>query len=361
MRDKCKINNKALEKLRVQINMLPEDLAKKTGISVEKYLEIEKGTDSPTPKQLLDIADVLKRPLIVFFINEKTIESELALPVDHRTNRDEKITPEVYLAIRRAHYVIDTIKELSDLKSNLPRMTDSVTPKVLANQIRTDLEISLKDLKNRTENQVLGYYKDIIENKYDITIFEQPFKASGARAFSIYSDISAIVLNEQDKAHIKIFSLFHELCHLIRREDGLCSIDVSLESKERVEQFCNKFSAEILMPESEFSDIANSLTPMDYDNVCKLSRMFCVSKEAVLIRLKNLEIIEEDIFKLLSDTNKSFGLKKGKGKRIWKNVYLNRNGYRLFNIVTGAYKSKIITYSRALNILNINSKYLSVV
>jgi len=361
MGDKCKINNKALEKLRVQINMLPEELAKKTGISFEKYLEIEKGTDSPTPKQLLDIAEVLRRPLIVFFINEEMIESELALPVDHRKNRDEKITPEVYLAIRRAHYVIDTIKELSNLKSNLPKMADAINSNALAAQIRKDLKITLKDLKNKTENQVLSYYKDIIENKYDITIFEQPFKASGVRAFSVYSDISAIVLNEQDKAHIKIFSLFHELCHLIRREDGLCSIDFSLESRERVEQFCNKFAAEVLMPVNKFSEIAKSLMPMDYGDICRLSKIFCVSKEAILIRLKNLKIIEEDDFKLLSETNKSFGLKKGMGRRIWKNVYLNRNGYRLFNIVIEAYKSKTITYSQTLNILNINSKYLRVV
>ncbi len=359
MRDKFKVNHSMIVKLREQMKMPPEELARRAGISQDTYRQIESGSDNPTSNRIVNIADVLGRPIIVFYLNEKEIETELKLPVDHRMNRDESISPEVYLAIRRAHYVIDTIKELSALKTELPNYDANLNAESLADYVRKDLNISAKDIMKRPENQVLKLYKNTLESKYNISIFEQPFKSSGVRAFSLYSDVSAIVLNEQDGPHVKIFSLFHELCHLIRREDGLCSMEFGIVSKQKEEQYCNRFSAAFLMPEIEIKNTAKHFKPIDYESIIKLSKIFCVSKEALLIRLKQLKVIDDTEFDTLTTTNKSFG-KKGKGgRKNWKSTYLNRNGLQFVNVMNIAYKTNIVSYSRMLSTLKVNSKYFS--
>ena len=63
-------------------------------------------------------------------------------------------------------------------------------------------------------------------------VVEYPLKAEDVRAFSLRSGLSVIVLNESDEPQVKLFSLFHEIAHLLKHGSGICSIDVSEERAE---------------------------------------------------------------------------------------------------------------------------------
>src|SRR5207253_2786725 len=68
------------------------------------------------------------------------------------------------------------------------------------------------------------------------------------RAFSIFKERKAvIVINTDDADNGKTFSLFHELCHVLLRNTGICD----LHDDESIETYCNNFASEMLIPQKK--------------------------------------------------------------------------------------------------------------
>ena len=64
------------------------------------------------------------------------------------------------------------------------------------------------------------------------------------RGLCIFHDkIPIIILNGKDTPNGRIFSLFHELTHLLLAESAICGDDVEI--------FCNSVAGEFLVPESD--------------------------------------------------------------------------------------------------------------
>ena len=63
-------------------------------------------------------------------------------------------------------------------------------------------------------------------------------------------DIPVIAIKRgSEQPTAKIFTLFHELGHIILNEGGLC--DLSEDTNQQIEKWCNAFAAGILIPTSE--------------------------------------------------------------------------------------------------------------
>jgi Zn-dependent peptidase ImmA (M78 family) len=126
------------------------------------------------------------------------------------------------------------------------------------------------------------------------------------RGFSITDSVfPVIVVNRKDSPAGRIFSLFHELTHVLLRISGLCEIDpdITLPPEEQtIEIFCNKVAAEILMPEQDFLLITNQQLEKNQTNtfsdaiIKNLSNEFGVSREAVVRRLLTLELVTKDFY-----------------------------------------------------------------
>ena len=86
----------------------------------------------------------------------------------------------------------------------------------------------------------------------------------------------------------KIFSLFHELAHLLLRRNGITR-GVKIGG-ERIERFCNQFAAEFLVPSS---DLETRLDFPNYDDTAigELTSHYKVSRPVILLKL-----IEQNIF-----------------------------------------------------------------
>lgn len=118
-------------------------------------------------------------------------------------------------------------------------------------------------------------------------------KSTGVRAFSVFGDISVIILNESDSNEVKLFSLFHEFCHLLKRQDGICSGNMETAKNDQPEErYCNEFAALVLMPDSELNK-AIQVPITTLAQIEKFAKSFGVSKLATIIRLKELGIIDK--------------------------------------------------------------------
>jgi transcriptional regulator with XRE-family HTH domain len=125
---KIKASPHLLKKLRENSGYTEEELANKLGVTAEKIVKVEKGEDSFTLTQVKKLADIYKVPLAAFF--SKEVPDVPSLP-DYRINREKKLNPEVFVAIRRAKYLSEEVRELSGKKSEIPSFPDSSPEEVV--------------------------------------------------------------------------------------------------------------------------------------------------------------------------------------------------------------------------------------
>jgi Zn-dependent peptidase ImmA (M78 family)/DNA-binding XRE family transcriptional regulator len=355
-----KINPEILLFMRKSAGMTEEGVAEKLKLSKREYLEIETGDKPISQNDLINLADLYKRPLIAFYSVDTSQSTEL--PHDYRLNRDKKISPEVFLAKRKAIYLAHELSSVTGRKTELPKIKAHVSALELANSVRKLLEVDYQiineivETKPKNEN-VLAYYKSLIEEKFFIPVLEHPLKSSGVRAFSVYGDVSVMVLNESDQNEVRLFSLFHEFCHLLKRQDGICTVDIEKNHNNQPEEkYCDEFAAYFLMP----ADLVKSSLQMPLSNLRQIeaiAKKFGVSKLVTLIRLKELNILSQPQYKKLKTELESIN-KKPFGRRNWEQTYIKRTSPLVLNSLIDSYKRGDLTYASLATITGIKDKYL---
>lgn len=346
-----KVNPDVLKTLRESSGYTVEEIAKKVKSTSNKVQEAEKGLASFTLTQIKKLADIYQRSLAAFFT--EALPAMPALP-DFRINREKRLTPQVYIAERRAHYIANKLVELTDRRSQLPDFPEILKPDELAWEFRKYLKVDL--LKAKKPDELLTHYKQVLEEKLLVSIIELPLKAEDVRGFSIFADISIIVLNEEDKPAIKLFSLFHEVYHLLKRTSGICSVEIEQKDGD-IEASCNLFSAEFLVPLDDLKEERKRFSQLDESVIAELSEIYGVSKQVIMLRLLWLGYIPKERYEYF----KKEGEKKIKGKqfgrRDWDKVFQNRVGNTVVRETTNAYRSGKISYSEVMDILNLKAKY----
>ena len=346
---KIKASPHLLKKLRENLGYSEEELANKLGVTTEKIVKVERGEDSFTLTQIKKLADIYKVPLAALF--SKEVPDVPSLP-DYRINRERRLNPEVNIAIRRAKYLSEEIKELSGKVSKIPSFPDS-SPEKMARSFREYLKIGTPKFKN--PNEALEFYKNTLEGRLGIMVVEYLLKAEDVRAFSLRSDLSVIVLNESDEPQVKLFSLFHEIAHLLKHGNGICSIDVS-EERNEIERFCNKFAAEFLVPLEDLKKRVEGRELSDKE-ISKLARFYGVSTQVMMLRLLDLKYITRDDYCRFKERFDESKLKRKGGRRDWEKTYSNRIGKMALSEISRAYRKGDISFFEAVKILDVNTKY----
>lgn len=349
--NKIKLPSEVLKALRETAGYSIEEIAKKLKTSREKIVSVEQGKSAFTLSQIRKLADIYKRPLAAFFSDSIP---ELPKLVDYRINREKRLTPQVYLAKRRAHYLSEKIKELSGKRSKIPSFLERLGAEELAKEFRKYLNIEL--IKSQNPKEILAHYKKILEDTLNIIIIEYPLKTDDVRAFSVSSDVSVIVLNEEDKPSIKLFSLFHEICHLLKKTAGICSLDIEQQNQD-IESYCNKFAAEFLVPIDDLKTEVKKFEQIDEKTINQFSEIYGVSKQVMMIRLLWLGYIEKEKYEKFKKEIE-VGLKQKKfGRRNWDKIFSNRLGNFTIQEIKKTYNEGKITFYEASSILEIKTKY----
>ncbi|MBK6914439.1 MAG: ImmA/IrrE family metallo-endopeptidase [Ignavibacteriales bacterium] len=119
-------------------------------------------------------------------------------------------------------------------------------PVKAANHFRKKWELDeIKELPNND-----AALEGLIEKVEDLSIavFQLPLTKDNLRGFSIIDEEIPIIVIKRggDPATAKIFTLFHEVGHLLLNEAGIC--DVGFGNQQKIEKWCNAFASEILVP-----------------------------------------------------------------------------------------------------------------
>lgn len=163
-------------------------------------------------------------------------------PISRRTRRE----------LRRARYLQELVSEAKFLPATaLPRVRAEHSA---ASAARAALGVSLeRQIAWRNEHEAFREWRAAL-NRLGTLVLQFPLALDEVRGFSLATlrgRPPVIVVNQSDWANSRVFTLLHELGHLVlARDGGICdpwrhgprASSTSLEAK------CNRFAGEVLVP-----------------------------------------------------------------------------------------------------------------
>ncbi len=292
---------------RKSVGLSIEDVARELKRPQEEVRAWESGDAFPTYPQLEKLAYKLyKRPLAVFFLPSAPEEAQPKHEFRTLPDTDlESLQKDTYLQIRRAHAYQLALKDLFGDSNPHERCIwktihlspdQVITPQ--AESIRNFLGITLTEqLSWRSDELALKRWRSAIETA-GVFVFKAAFKQKDISGFCLMdTHLPVIYLNNSTTKTRQIFSLLHELAHLLLSMNGLTKFDKQYierlpRAEQKIEQFCNAIAAEVLIPSADFAQQVGSL-PADVekaseDAFANLASRYGVSREAILRRLLDM-------------------------------------------------------------------------
>lgn len=289
------------------------EAARKIRVPPERLLAWERGEAAPTINQLRKAANVYKRPLAVFYLPEPP--RDFFAVRDFRTlpevDRGLATTPALNLQIRLAHWRRQVALEIAGelgLELRAPELTLSVDrdPESQAGRVRELLSIDLAtQFAWGDQYEVLNGWLEAVESQGIFVFQTSDVDITEMRGFSISEKpLPIIVINAQDFPRGRVFSILHELGHILLNAGGLCDLHDSRtprSDEERIEVFCNHLAGAVLVPQEALSADphvrAHGAGPEWSDRGIRgIANRFGVSQEVVVRRLLALGRTTRDFY-----------------------------------------------------------------
>ncbi|MBS1813043.1 MAG: ImmA/IrrE family metallo-endopeptidase [Acidobacteria bacterium] len=355
--------------------------AKKAHLKPEKLDLCEQGKERLTINQLRAIAKVYKRPLAVFYLSRPPKKFD-ALRDFRRLLADGEIneSPQLKLEVRRAIYRRKVALEMhQELGSHLPKLELKLNrendPEMTAVRVREFLRIRLDEQKGfKTDYDALGRWRSAIESKGILVFQTSKVAINEMRGFSISEEVlPVIVVNSKDAPYARIFSMLHELTHLLLKESSLCDLKErnSLYESTQIEAFCNRIAGAVLVPKNSLLNeqlVKKNRHSIELPDeiVSSLAKGYHVSREVILRRLLITNLISEDFYR-----KKRAALQKEHERHLEATATSERAGFappdvkavseagRSFvQLVLNSYYQEKITLSDVSDFLEVRLKHL---
>lgn len=348
------VEPKVLEWARRSIGMSQKDVAGEFKFKDETVINAwEQGAKKPTFSQIEKLASLYKRPLAAFLLSKPPLEPPL--PKDYRTELSVKhkpLTPNTLLAIRKARRLqvsaVELNKELDyplkpiSMRTSLSEKPEAVAKKVSEVIVPSNFNISTFN----SSDEAFEGWKKILEDN-GILVFQISIKQREIKAFSlIEGELPAIVVNKGDESNSKIFSLFHELGHILLNESGICDM-LEEEHSPKIEIFCNHFAGAFLVPAEELlghtSVKQNKSAIWEKQILSSIANDFRVSKEVILRRLLIHGKTTNDFYKKWREKYVKEYHPFGRGKRNRIKERIQERGKKYVSMVFTAYNQDKIS------------------
>ena len=287
------VNGEIIRWAREFYNMSPDEAAQAIGVDISRYMNWENGTEHPTYAKLKKISDVFRKPSAVFFFPEPpqlpSIKGDLRTLPDEIVNSFSK---NVIIQFEKAKVYQLSLEELYGSKESIIAQRSSFPKDIdqLCNFFRMQLEFPISAQKARKSTKVV--FEIFREKFYDlgIYVFKDAFKDNRISGICLNDDyFPVIVINNSMSFARQIFTLFHELYHLISDTSGAEIIRddyyVALDAQQtEIERACDTFANAFLVPMDDFKQELKK-KPINEDRIEELATLYSVSKEAIMYKL----------------------------------------------------------------------------
>lgn len=282
--------------------------ASKIKVKIEQLRAWESGDDKPSIAQLRKLANIYKFPISVFFLS--VVPKNFSVMKDFRHLPEympAKFSRQLQLEIRKVQQRRETAIELqSSLVDEISTFDKKVSleddVRNSALKIREILHLDINEQKKWSNPRIaFNEMRYLVENT-GILVFEvDNVDIQEMRGFAIAEKIMPVIaINRKDSFNGRIFSLLHEFVHILLGQGGISNSSYYDDTEEKVEVFCNKLAAEILVPSSIILSnpyIKTGKQRYSDSEILAIAKNFSVSEEVILRRLLTLEKISNSFYK----------------------------------------------------------------
>jgi Zn-dependent peptidase ImmA (M78 family) len=277
---------------------------------VHKDLDVveawETGAAWPTYHQLDELArGLFHRPVAMFFLPEPP--QEAPAQQEFRTLPDfdvRNLKADTRYALREGRAYQQSLRDLTSGKNPSSRKVwqdlhfeanDDV--QACAQNLRGYLGVSLERQAGwRSTEQAIAEWRDAVE-AVGIFVFKRSFKQREISGFCLTdNEFPIVMLNNSTPFSRQVFTLFHELAHLLAGTSSITTkdgrfVDRMQGAEQSVEVACNRLAAEALVPAATFPWEA-----IDVDNiettVGRVASRYSVSREVILRRVRDRGLVD---------------------------------------------------------------------
>ncbi len=348
------ISSRILE-ARTVLGLSQEESSVLLGIPRLKLHEWETGKRLATIADLEKMADVYGRDL-AFFTDEN--KEDNAFQVLLRATNKDKNTRETVITFEK---YCNNYRKLSDVLG-YKSAPISGTDFILDDSRPLD-EWMAHYAESQRESLGLGRgpitnLREVLEEKIHVKIFFNQMSESISGMFTYnHKNGASIMINTLNKtAGHQYFSLAHEFAHYLFHKRKLALISKE-QSNEREEREANIFAENFLMPaqalRDSFYDRAPGKNDASEEDILYLADFYRVSFKAMVVRLKNLRLINQTLAnKFFGDTKVNrlraitgFDEPKMSGDKFPK-IY--------FHLLVKAFRNKLVTAAALSDFLDID-------
>ena len=304
------INPAVLVWARERAGLSIADVAARLGKDSEVISAWERGDAFPAYGQLEKLAESLyRRPVALFFLPEPP--EETAVRKEFRTLPDADIAElgaDTRYALRDAHAFQTSLRELTGGRNPSERLlfrelqaSSRSNLVLLSAKLREYLGVSL-DAQQRWANPevAMNEWRSALEG-VGLFVFKRSFADRDVSGFCLHDDeFPLIVVNNSTPFSRQIFTLFHELAHLLFGVSSITKEDPGLLARfaladRQLEIACNRLAAEVLVPEASFpwESFQSSALGSFLDS---MAERYNVSREVILRRLRDRGLLTDDMY-----------------------------------------------------------------
>lgn len=313
MSDTIPVNGEVLRWARESAGLTIDEVVqkmKRKRITYELIDSWEQSVETPTYSQLERLAyEIYKRPLAIFFFPEPP--EEITVKQSFRTLPEyeiQRMPEKMRFLLRKAQSFQLNLYDLYDgvnpSKKNITKdleFSPTVSEKEMAKEVRKYLGISIDQQSSfGNPNNAFKEWRKILEDS-GLFVFKDAFQRDEFSGFCLYDEkFPVIYVNNSKPFSRQIFTLFHELAHLLFRTGG---VDTNIEDylgylhgdEERIEIICNSFAGEFLVPSEHFYEKTRHIS-IDDESISGLANIYHVSREVILRKFYDLDRIDQAFY-----------------------------------------------------------------
>lgn len=272
-------------------------------VNAERLAAWEAGNERPTWAGVVKLAKLYKRSAAALLLPDPPAEPPLPPDFRRLPEANKQLSPKTRFAIRTARWLAGTAAELERELDRAapfqrPKARPSGSAEQLADQFRKKLGVSLDEQTQwQKSGETFRQWRSAVEAQ-NVLVFQASMPVEEVRGFSLVENQKAvIVLNQSDAVNARIFTLFHEYCHLLLAEPGICLPEEgSLADTQKTETLCNRYAAALLIPRDDIATRLGADLPLE-NMVTSLASRYCVSRAVVLGRMRSMDAMTEQIYR----------------------------------------------------------------
>ena len=290
---------------------------KRAGLSqneaAQKFSKIaawEAGTALPSYPQLEVMADEFRILIAVFFFPQPP--DVPPIQETFRTLPDtefEQLPRRIQQLLRKAKAFQLGLSELCQGRNPADQLitrelefSARMSVDTMAARVRSYLGVSLEQQSAwRNTDEALKAWRRALY-RVGIFVFKDAFREESYSGFSLYDDVFPIIyVNNSATDTRQIFTLLHELAHLLFHTSGIDPLDDQYvqrlpERQHHIEVLCNRFAAQFLLPEKTFEAVFAG-QPATERTAEILAARFHVSREFIFRKFLDRGLISQEDYR----------------------------------------------------------------